>query len=230
MIDFTHVEALTFDCYGTLIDWETGLRTALRRELSPNACHVPDEALLNLFARLEARAEREEFRPYRLVLRDVLTRLGTTLNTPIREPDALGESIRDWPAFPDTVPALALLTCRFRLCIVSNIDDDLFEMSRRHLGSAPGVEFEQVVTAQQVQSYKPRKAHWREALKRLGLGTAQVVHVAQSLYHDIAPARELGFKTAWVNRQSGRAGATPEAEARPHLEVADMAELARVAV
>ncbi len=226
MIDFNGVDALTFDCYGTLIDWETGLRGALRRVLSPNACHVPDESLLNLFARLEARAEREEFRPYRLVLREVLARLGTTLNTPIAEADALADSIRDWPAFADTAVSLARLKGRFRLCVVSNIDDDLFELSRAKLG----VAMDEVVTAQQVESYKPRKAHWREALRRLGLGSGQVVHVAQSLYHDIGPARALGLRTVWVNRQAGRAGATPEAEARADLEVPDLATLAGLAL
>lgn len=231
MIDFTHVEALTFDCFGTLIDWETGLRTALRRTLSPNACHIPDEALLNLFARLESRAEREDFRPYRLILRDVLARLGTTLNTPITHPDALADSIQHWPAFPDTADALRALNSRFRLAVLSNIDDDLFELARPSLGlSDSPTGLAHVVTAQQVRSYKPRKAHWREGLRRLGLATSQVVHVAQSLYHDIAPARELGFKTVWVNRQAGRPGATPPADATPDLEVPDMAALARLAL
>lgn len=226
MIDFTGVRALTFDCYGTLIDWESGLRSALRGVLTPNACHLPDEALLNLFARLESRSQSEEFRPYRLILREVLARFGTATNTPITAPDALAESIRDWPAFDDTAAALAALKARFRLGVLSNIDDDLFEMSRPKLG----VEFDHVVTAEQVRSYKPRKAHWREARRRLGLGVDQIVHVAQSVYHDVGPARELGFKTVWVNRQAGRPGATPPAGARPHLEVPDMATLASLAL
>jgi len=224
MLDFTGVQALTFDCYGTLIDWETGLLAALRRALGPNSTRVPDEALLNLFAWLEARGERGQYRSYRVVLRDVLGRMGEVFNTPIREPDALAESIRAWPAFADTAASLAALKTRFRLCIVSNIDDDLFVMSRPRLG----VALDQVVTAQQVGSYKPRKAHFREALRRLGLETGQVVHVAQSLYHDIAPAREMGLRTVWVNRQAGRPGATPPNKAAPELEVPDMETLARL--
>lgn len=226
MLDLTPVRALTFDCYGTLIDWETGLLAALRRTLGPNTAHIPDETLLNLYARLESKAERADFRPYRLVLRDVLHRLGTLFNTPITNPDALADSIRDWPAFPDTAAALTTLETRFRLCIVSNIDDDLFEFSRPKLG----VALDQVVTAQQVESYKPRKAHFREALRRLALDTTQVVHVAQSLFHDIEPARELGLRTVWVNRQQGRPGATPPARATPDLEVPDMATLAALAI
>lgn len=225
MIDFSTAQALTFDCYGTLIDWEAGLRGALRRLLAPNASRVPDEALLNLYARLESKAQRDEFRPYRQILRDVLLRLGTTLNVPIHDPDALAASIADWPAFDDTSAALTALGGRFRLCVVSNIDDDLFALSRRRLGVEPHA----VVTAQQVESYKPRPAHWREALRRLALGPDRVVHVAQSLYHDIGPARRLGLRTVWVNRQAGRPGATPPADERPDLEVPDLATLARLA-
>ena len=229
MLDFRGVEALTFDCYGTLIDWEAGLRSALRGVLAPNVWRVPDEALLNLYARLEARAEREEFREYRVVLRDVLGRLGTLLGVPIRKPDALADSVRHWPAFPDTPAALAALATRFRLCVVSNVDDDLFEWSRAHVVGTGSWTFDQVVTSQQVRSYKPRKAHFREVVRRLGVPASRVVHVAQGLYHDIAPARDLGLETVWVNRQAGRPGATPDAEASASLEVPDLATLARVA-
>ncbi|MCA9288258.1 MAG: haloacid dehalogenase type II [Phycisphaerales bacterium] len=226
---FKGVGALTFDCYGTLIDWETGLRRALRTSLGANAAHVPDEALLNQFAahesRLEGEARGEGFVAYREVLWAVLAAMAGTFNARVRDPDALGASIRDWPAFPDTSAALRRLKSRFRLCVVSNIDDDLFEMSRAKLG----VELDEIVTAEQVRSYKPRKRHFKEALARLGLPASKVVHVAQSLYHDIAPASELGLKTVWVNRQAGRPGATPASRAKPDLEVPDMATLAEFA-
>jgi 2-haloacid dehalogenase len=228
MIDVRGVEALTFDCYGTLIDWESGLRSALRRALGANSARVPDEALLNLYGAIEALAERGEFRAYRVVLRGVLAEMAGRFAVAVREPDALAESIAQWPAFEDSPAALAALAARFRLCVVSNIDDDLFEHSRRKLVAGGGWDFHQVVTAQQVRSYKPGKAHFKEALRRLGLPAAKVVHVAQSLYHDIAPAREMGFRTVWVNRQAGRGGATPPAAARPDLEVPDLATLARV--
>ena len=227
---FKGVEALTFDCYGTLIDWETGLRRALRTALGANAARVPDEALLNQFAaheaRLETDARGEAFVAYREVLWGVLAAMAATFNARVRDPDALGASIRDWPAFPDTSAALRRLKTRFRLCVVSNIDDDLFEMSRPKLG----VELDGVVTAQQVRSYKPGKAHFKEALGRLGLPASRVVHVAQSLHHDIAPASEMGLRTVWVNRQAGRPGATPPSRATPDLEVPDMAALAEIAV
>src|SRR5688572_27904656 len=102
MIDFGGVEALTFDCYGTLIDWETGLRKALRRTLGANSARVPDEALLNLYGVLEARAECGEFRPYRLVLREVLAEMAGRFGVTVREPEALAESIAEWPAFADS--------------------------------------------------------------------------------------------------------------------------------
>ena len=225
-MDLTRFEALTFDCYGTLIDWERGILTALRPWTRRHGVACDDDYLLGRYAAAEAAAETGAWRPYREVLGTVLETLARDLGARCdpEERDLLARSVGDWPPFPDTVAALASLSKRYRLAIVSNIDDALFvETANRQLKT----RFDQVITAEQVRSYKPAPAHFHEALKRLGLDRSKVLHVAQSLYHDIAPARALGLATVWVNRRAGRAGsgATPPAEAKPDLEVFDLKSL-----
>jgi 2-haloacid dehalogenase len=136
---------------------------------------------------------------------------------------AFAGSVGAWPPFPDTVPSLRAMAERYRLAVVSNVDDDLFAGSAARLG----VRFDEVVTAEQVGSYKPSPAHFHEVLERLGVPRERVLHVAQSLYHDIAPAGELGIRSVWVNRRAGQegSGATAPSEARPDLEVLDLRTL-----
>jgi 2-haloacid dehalogenase len=228
MFRLSDFDALTFDCYGTLIDWESGILAALRPVLRQQGVPCDDERLLGLFGAAETEAESGDFKPYREVLRQVMHRMAAALSFPLDAADAdcLARSLPGWPPFPDTVAALGRLGARHRLAIVSNVDDDLFAGTRRALG----VEFAVVTTAQQVRSYKPRPAHFLTTLERLGLGPGKVLHVAQSLFHDIAPAKALGIATVWVNRRAGRAGhgATPAAEAHPDLVVPDLASLAEL--
>ncbi|MDA0312695.1 MAG: haloacid dehalogenase type II [Gemmatimonadetes bacterium] len=224
--DYGSFEAITFDCYGTLIDWESGILGQLRPMLHRNGATVPsDDDLLRDFARHESEAESGGFRPYRSVLVDVALDFGKAhgFEPPDEEVTQFAASVGVWPPFTDTVPALKALAGRFRLAIVSNVDDDLFAGSE----AALGVNFDEVVTAQQVRSYKPNHAHFHEVLKRLALPREKVLHVAQSLYHDIAPARELGITSVWVNRRTGRkgAGATAPSDARPDHEVPDLRTL-----
>jgi len=155
-------------------------------------------------------------------LEEVGERLGFTPTTD--EKDSFAASVADWPAFDDTTAALRRLKTKYRLAIVSNIDDDLFERSAEKLG----VEFDWVVTAEQVGSYKPAPAHFHEILSRFGGPKEQVLHVAQSLFHDMAPARALGLTTLWINRRAGRpgSGATPPTDVQPHAEVPDLASAA----
>ena len=229
MLAFDRYTHLTFDCYGTLIDWERGILAALRPVLGRHGAGKTDEQILELYAELEAAAERGPYRAYREVLARVVDGFGERLGFAAgsEERDALAASVADWPAFPDTVEALTSLADRFRLAVISNIDDDLFA------GSAPRlqVDFTAVITAQQVGSYKPDQRNFRFALARLGVPAEQVLHVAQSLYHDIAPAKELGLATIWVNRRHDRpgSGATPPAAAHPDLEVHDLRTLAQLA-
>ena len=218
-------EILSFDCYGTLIDWETGLLSALAPVLARHGRSVPDEELLETFATLEAGAEQPPYRAYGVVLREVVEGLGRRFGFAPDEAErgVLAASLGDRPAFPDTRDALLALKTRYRLAIISNIDDDLFARTAPTLG----VEFDWVVTARQVGSYKPSLESFRQSLARFGAPSDKVLHVAQSLYHDIAPAKSLGLSTVWVNRRRGRPGhgATAPATVRPDVEVPDLRSL-----
>jgi 2-haloacid dehalogenase len=227
--DFDRYEVLTFDCYGTLIDWESGILAALRPVLDAHAVSLDDEAALALFGELESAVEAGPYRPYRDVLRQVLIGIGDRmLFSPLAaEADAFAASVMDWPAFADSTSALAALAERFALGVITNCDDDLFAASAAKLGNP----FRWVVTAQQVRSYKPSLRNFEVAEERLGVPRDRWLHVAQSLFHDHVPARQLGIDSVWVNRRAGRhgAGATPPAAAVPNLEVPDMATLAALA-
>jgi len=229
VLDFERFDALTFDCYGTLIDWETGILTALRALLADAPSLPSDRHLLEEYARFEAAAEGEPFRPYRSVLADVAGRFASALGIELLPGAAarFAASVGAWPPFPDAPAALGVLAGRYRLAVVSNVDDDLFAQSAVRLG----VEWAEVVTAEQVGSYKPARAHFDEVRRRLGVPTECILHVAQSLFHDIAPAKSLGFTCVWVDRRGGRdgTGATPPARATPDLEVPDLASLVAAA-
>jgi 2-haloacid dehalogenase len=220
-------EVLTFDCYGTLIDWESGLWTALEPVFAAHRIEIGAEQALELFAQLEAQAESGEYQSYRTVLKTVLTGFGARLGfePTNREFDEFAESVGRWPPFTDTGDALQALKTQYRLAIVSNVDDDLLARSIEQMK----VPFDWVITAEQVKSYKPALAHFSTALATIGLPPERVLHVAQSLYHDIGPAKALGLRTVWVNRRQDRAGsgATPPAQAEPDLEVANLETLAR---
>ncbi len=220
---FTH---LTFDCYGTLIDWETGILTVLRSVLKRHGRAAEDEVLLRLYARYEAQAQAGDYRPYRDVLRGVMAGIAETLAFEPTEADldAMPDSVGRWPPFADTVAALNRLKTRFKLVILSNIDDAMFAETNRHLE----IEFHDIVTAQQVGSYKPSHANFEYMLARLRVPREQVLHVAQSIFHDHVPAKTLGFKTVRINRESRcpRSGVAPPAHAEPDLEVPDLKRLA----
>lgn len=225
-MDFRRFRCITFDCYGTLVDWETGLFGALRPLLAAHGVKVDDAKLLEHYAELETHAEAGEYKKYREVLREVVRGLGQRLGfkpTPA-ELDALADSIPQWLPFPDTVPALKRMHKKHQLAVISNIDNDLFAQTARRLE----VPFDQVITAEQARSYKPSRRNFELALERIGLPPEQVLHVAQSIFHDVVPARALGFATVWVHRPSPRAGAgaTPAVKAQPDLEVPDLKALA----
>jgi 2-haloacid dehalogenase len=224
MIDFTTKRVLTFDCYGTLIDWETGILSTLQPILTDHGVTADAERLLALHAELESAAEQGPYAPYRQLLMTVLRGLGERLGfTPSAAEQSRFADVGDWPPFADTRAALRALRRRFRLAIISNTDDDLFARTNQQLD----VAFDWIVTAQQVKSYKPSLNNFRQALARIGLPTEQVLHVAQSLFHDHVPAKQVGLETVWINRRHGKtgSGATPIADARPDLEVQDLATL-----
>jgi len=226
MLDFERFTHLTFDCYGTLVDWESGILGALRRNLDRHRADATDERLLDLYAKLEAEAERPPHRPYREVLRAVAQGISRELGIPAtpEDLDELPRSLPGWPPFPDTVAALGRLKSRYKLVVISNVDDDLFEGTAARLG----VAFDDVITAQQVGAYKPSLENFRFALRKLGVDRGAVLHVAQSLYHDHVPAKVLGLATAWVDRKSLRPGVglAPPVSVEPDLTVPDLASLA----
>ena len=228
-IDYRQIDALTFDCYGTLIDWETGLADAFRPILEAHGVDAQDEDVLVRFARHEATAEAGPYRRYSDVLAAGLRGVAAELDlTPSDEEVAtFSRSVGDWPAFPDSGDALAQLKRRFRLGVITNCDDDLFAASNRRLG----VEFDWIVTAEQVGAYKPSQANFLVAFERLGMPRDRIVHVAQSLFHDHVTAKQLGLTTVWIDRRHDRpgSGATPPAEASPDARYPDMASFAEVA-
>ena len=229
-IDLSDVDALTFDCYGTLIDWEAGLGAAFREVLDAHGIAHDQEDVLVRFARHEADAEGGPYRRYREVLASGLRGVAAELGfepTP-DEVERFSRSVEDWPAFPDSTDALRRLKRRFRLGVLTNCDDDLFAASNRRLA----VDFDWVITAEQVGSYKPDERNFAVMLDRLGPPQDRIVHVAQSLFHDHAPAKRLGFTTVWINRRHDRpgSGATPPADAQPDATFPDMASFAAVAV
>ena len=233
-LDPDRFDLLTFDCYGTLVDWEAGITRAVRQAAAahrtpPGPLHGDswdDAHILSAFAETEHFVQTERYRSYREVLALTLAKMGPRLGfhpTPA-QCDEFAASVADWPPFPDTIDALHRLGARYRLGIVSNVDDDLFAATGKRLGT----DFDWVVTAQQVGSYKPATAHFEEMARRSGIPRARTLHIAQSLFHDIAPASALGYSTVHVDRPSRGAGsgATPPAEARPDVTVPDMASVA----
>ncbi len=226
MLDFTRFEILTFDCYGTLINWEAGILPALHRVLAAHGKNIDDATILKLYSDFELRSEQGTYQSYRKVLESVVRQFGDELGfTPTpAEARSLSDSLAAWPPWPDSVEALRQLKSRFRLAILSNIDDDLFASTRPHLG----VEFDEVVTAQQAQAYKPSLKLFELALSRINAPAHRVLHVGQSIYHDVIPAQALGLATVWVNRPSARpgVGAVKAADGKPDLTVTSLADLA----
>jgi 2-haloacid dehalogenase len=228
--------ALTFDCYGTLIDWETGILAALRPWAAAQGVTADDEALLAAFARAESRREAAEptARYPRIlagVLHDLAEEFGAAASDAAAQ--AFAASVKDWPAFPDSAAALAYLQRYYKLVIVSNVDRASF----RHSNAKLGVRFDAVITAEDAGAYKPAPNHFHLALARLaelGVPKERVLHVAQSLFHDHVPAKRLGLRTIWVNRRaaaSGRAGGhatPPAAPVTPDGEVPTLAALAEL--
>ena len=232
----TDFEILSFDCYGTLIDWETGIWAALQPLLSRGSGRaVGREQALQAFAAHESRLERERAD---LLYPEVLAQVHADIAAGfgLRSSPALdqefGGSVPSWPPFPDSAEALRSLQEHFKLVILSNVDRSSFAASQRRLG----IEFDAVYTAQDIGSYKPSLANFEyliEGVKRdFGCGSETILHTAQSLYHDHVPARACGLANAWIDRQrlseNGNRGATAAPDRRPEVDYRffSMAELA----
>ena len=213
-------EVVTFDCYGTLIDWEEGIASAFLREAERDGQALDRSAILAEYHRVEPEVEAARYRPYREVLTATAMAVAARLGWDVTEERArfLPRSLPDWPPFPDTNPALVdLASAGYRLGILSNVDDDLLGETRRHFP----VRFDVLVTAQQVRSYKPGHRHFLEARDRIGEDVW--LHAAQSWFHDVVPANELAIPVAWINRKSEPRPehVAPDAELRNLTELAD---------
>ena len=226
MIRFDRYEVMSFDCYGTLIDWEGGILSAIRPVLAAHDIDADDARVLKLYAEIEPKVQQRRYIRYREVLREVMRELGGALGfvPSASEVGCLGESIESWTPFPDTVEALRTLGGTFRLAVISNIDDDLFALSATRLK----VDFDWVVTSEQSRSYKPSLRNFELAISNIGADPDKILHVAQSVHHDVIPAKAMGLSVVWVNRRGDRegSGATPAAKGQPDLEVPDMETLA----
>ena len=227
-LDFSRFQAITFDCYGTLIDWETGILGAIRPILLAHGAEASDPEILRLYSELEAEAESSHYQPYREILSDVVRGFGDRLgfHATDKEQQSLPESLANWKPFPDTVGVLRQLKTKFKLGILSNVDDDLFSASARSLET----DFDSVTTAGQARAYKPSLEIFRLSQKKMKVLPEQWLHVGQSIYHDVIPAKSLGVSTVWVNRPSPRpgAGAAKQASDTPDVEVHNLAELGQL--
>ena len=205
----TDFKVLTFDCYGTLIDWESGILAALRPLVGKLGGKIDDEAALAAFARHESALEKAQ--PglnYRKVLAECFRGLAKEWNTAVTDAEAerFGNSVPDWPAFPDSAAALAYLKQHYKLVILSNVDRASFAESNKKLG----VTFDAICTAEDIGSYKPDRRNFDFVLKtvkeKLGLEPKDILHTAQSLFHDHQTAKAMGLATNWIDRRMGKSG------------------------
>jgi 2-haloacid dehalogenase len=228
-MDFSRFKLVTFDCYGTLIDWESGIANVVRPWLAGLPSPVPADLVLSAFALMQAK--HQQTRPtllYREVLRRTWHDIEGTFGWPhdTQRAEAFGDSVPTWPPFPDTVAALRFLAGRYQLAILSNVDNQSLTETLKRLE----VPFAFTVTAEDVGAYKPAMPHFEAMLAKardLGIARDQILHVAQSQHHDIVPGRQLGLTTVWVNRRHGKpgSGATLATQAEPDLTVTSLAEL-----
>ena len=213
-MNLAEFDALSFDCYGTLIDWEAGIAAVLGPWAREHGLDLDDEALLRAYADHEARAEAETPAVrYPEILARCFHALAAELCAPLSEQEAqrLAVSVPNWPAFPDSRCALVSLAKRYRLIILSNVDRASFAASNARLG----VNFDVILTAEDVGSYKPSQRNFAVLAQRavaLGIGDGRLLHVAQSLFHDHVPAKRAELRTVWINRRHDRPGwgATPD--------------------
>ena len=211
-------DIVTFDCYGTLIDWDGGIAEAFARAVAETGGHLDPRHVLEVYEEIEARVEAEAYRSYRWVLTESARRVARQLGWALPESKAgfLAESLPFWIPFPDTNAALErLFKAGYRLGILSNVDDDLLAGTRKHFT----VPFDLIVTAQQVRAYKPADGHFVTARERLG--GQRWLHAAQSYFHDVTPAKRHGVPAAWINRKRLVGG-----EPRPDRELHTLTELA----
>lgn len=214
-------DIVTFDCYGTLIDWQSGIADAFLRAARADGVELQRDEVLRAYAAIERVVEQERYRRYRDVLTESATRVARSLGWPLAYERAtfLISSLGSWQPFPDTNAALQRLRdAGYQLGILSNVDDDLLAATRKHFT----VGFDLLITAEQVKSYKPAPGHFVAAQERIG--NLRWLHAAQSNFHDVVPMNAMGVPTAWVNRHGASAltGGVPTYEVRDLNALADL--------
>ena len=228
MFNFKNYTHLSFDSYGTLIDWESGILSCLKPILESHDLSIKDDEILRLYAKFEALEEAGEYKTYHNVLRNVMFMMGKEFgfNSSKSEKNAFPESIGNWRPFPDTINFLHEAKKRYTLVIISNIDDAIFRKTARLLQ----VEFDDIITAQQAGSYKPSQNNFKYAIQKLGIDKSNLLHIAQSVYHDHMPAKKLGISSVRVNRKSicPGTGIAPPAQATADVDVPDLQTLGEI--
>lgn len=211
---------ITFDCYGTLIDWEGGIRSAAKKLSDKNGFSLSLDGISDRYIKVELEVEAEQYRKYHEVLQLSAKKLFKQEGFDISIEDALefADSIFSWQPFSETHDTLAILKDKgYKLVILSNIDNEIIKKSIELMGT----DFDGVVTAEEVGSYKPAYGHWQEMLRRFNVKKAEVLHVAASYIHDIIPAKEQGFNAIWINRNNE----LPTREIKPDLEFKNLRPL-----
>lgn len=210
---------ITFDCYGTLIDWERGMQNALEELVKKHNLDLDMEFLPDRYVEIELEIEQKGYRKYREILSLGVRKLFEEKDIKLDSQEAgiFADTIRKWPPFEETSEVLKILKKEFKLVILSNIDEDLIQHSIRLIG----VDFDGVITAEQVRSYKPSHGHWKKMMDEFRLPKENILHVAASYVHDIIPAKKLGFKTAWINRKNEKA----RGNIKPDFEFNDLRPL-----
>jgi 2-haloacid dehalogenase len=225
---FNTYEVLSFDVYGTLIDFENGILGALKPVLKNHRIYLNDEQILELYGEIEARVQEEKFCKYRKVLKKVVWEFGKRFDfkPSSSEENCLVYTLGTWIPFPNIVESLHSLKKKYRLAVLSNIDDDLFSLSAKHLE----VDFDWVITSEQAKSYKPSLKNFQFAIKKIGVSPEKILHISNSMYHDIIPARALGLSTAWINGRAYMAGfgASPPVSGSPDFEISDLKSLVSI--
>ena len=214
---------VSFDCYGTLVDWESGIVEAVSGVFKNHGITLKRDDILDLYSKFEPEAERV-YRPYKEVLRIVMESFGEHFGVELseNEKNVLVDSIGSWPVFPDTPDTLKRIKDRHRIAVISNVDDDLFEMTQKKIG----VEFDHIVTAQRVEAYKPSLKVFEFAHKEFGVSKDEWIHVGQSVYHDVIPAKEYGIKTILVKRRGF--GATPKVHGSADYTVENLRDIIEI--
>ncbi|MCK4748505.1 MAG: HAD hydrolase-like protein [Bacteroidales bacterium] len=223
-MDYSAIRLLSFDCYGTLIDWKKSVLDILEPFFNDFQVTFSREELFAAFLEADRKIIAEDYLPYREILAEIVLRMADNLRISIDPASRyiLSDQFEKWLPFSDTVESLKTLRKRYRLAIISNVDDELFAITNKILG----IKFDFIVTAQQLGSYKPCLDNFRTAATRFGLEQDEILHVAQSIHHDIIPGNILAWKNVWVNRYAEPERTDPREF--PDLEVPDMASLVKI--